>query len=980
MRTRIFSLFAIVFLGFVTPVQAQGQVGTSKNSFMNMKLTILYVIHRYVAPDRIDPSKMFFSGLMGAAKGTPEVMVRKKGNTITVSVGSKNLTVNGSIASPIYLVGAFQKVFDFLQKNLPSDVKIDDIENRMIAGMLETLDPHTNFLPPDLFKELTIHNSGAFGGLGIVVAVCGGKLSVLKVLPGTPASRASLEPGDAITRIDGQPTENLTLSEAVKRLRGEPASAVGVEISRKGWKKPKTFSIMRESIAYDSVVHKTISVGKEKVGYIKIKSFQIPTGRQVKKALKKMTGDGVKGVILDLRGNGGGLLGAAIEVTDLFLDSGTIVAQVAKNREKNLRHERRANMSSTLFRGPLVVLVDQGSASASEIVAGSLKYSGRALVLGRRSFGKGSVQDVITYSSDAALKITIAQYLTYGDVSIQGSGIEPDIQLQDVQLDPKNRGRKVIYYTSGFESTTEASLKAALKAARKKRLDKSLYTVYALAIPARQMSFKCRYCGLDPDDPIQRSLEDFVEDSAVNLGKTLITKFKGKKFSRKLMLGQTKSILAVFSAKEDKRIARKVEKLFGLSWKKGNSSKVHAKVTFGTSARDFPSNSWATMNLSFKNTGKTPVYRVRAVAKSTNPRIDFQEVLFGMVKPGQKLTRSVSVKIPKGVSAREDNVQFTFFSDRKPLGLVSRGHVTIVGSKLPKLTLTYRFSDTVRGDAMLEPGETGLFHVTIKNEGDGPTGEAKVLLKNLAGTQVEMVKSRFDISSLKPGASRNMTFKVRALRISGDLFWKFKLETKDCNFGNDMEIPWFVRRREIAPSTKISARGLVRLTSSTPVYDTPFKTSRIRQMYGLKTGLHKVAYRMGDFYAVYGVKKGEYLYVPVKGAPLLTSGTAVKPVLLPNFTAPSITLKNPRLQVKGRVTLTGTVSDVDGIRDFYVTVSNIKKRVFTEKVHYFSGNGVKKHNFNVSVALTPGVNILTVFARDIHKASYSKNVVVYSQK
>jgi carboxyl-terminal processing protease len=989
MRKAIVSLLVVLSLGVSgVPARAGNPFKARHNgvsvSLMNMKLTILYVITRYLAPDRIDPSKMFLSALESAAKMTPEIMVKKNKNNIVISVVNKKMTISATIASPIYLTASFSKVFEFLKKHLPSDVKLDKIEYQMIAGMLETLDPHTNFLPPEILKEMKIHHSGAFGGLGIVVAVCGGKLSVIKTLPNTPAFRAGIKSGDHIVKIENQTTANLTLSEAVKKMRGEPATPISVVIGRKSWRKDKKMSIMRESIAYDSVKHRVLKSKDGPVGYIKIKSFQHPTGQQVKKAILSLKSNKVKGIILDLRNNGGGLLRAAIDVTNFFLDSGSIVAQVAKNRDKNLRSEQRANMNTTIYRGPLIVLINGGSASASEIVAGSLKYSGRALVLGNRSFGKGSVQDVIPYSSDAALKITIAQYLTYGDVSIQGRGISPDIDLHNVELSSKNKGRKIIYFTSGYESSTESSLKSSLKAARKARKDKPSYRVYALGATVKELPFKCRYCGVDPDDPIRRNSLDFIEDSSVNLSKLIISSFKGKQYRRKKALSRIKSVISRYGLKEEVKISKKLRKLFKINWKKGRHLKVKGDASFKTFKPQVAAGTWAKMEVSFKNLSETTVYHVRAVSKSSNPRLNFQELLFGKIKPNQTVKRKFEIKIPRGVSSRSDNVAFEFFSGTKKLKAKASGKLVVKGAKLPKINLKYRFVDTLKRDGILEVGEIGELRVIVKNDGKGSTGEAQVILKNLTGSQVEMVNTKVDISNLKPGKSKKFVFKIKSLNNIGDLYWKFKLVVKDCIFGNNIEIPWFVRRSGGVSTNRMSVKGFIKVRKNSLLYDVPWvKAQKIVGVVG-KGDVFQVFHKLNGYYGLSktGGKNPDVYINPsaakfYKKAPLGVK----KPKTHWNFTAPLLDVRVSSMQVNGdKVKVSANVTDLDGLRDLFITVSNVKKGIFGKKVFYKASNGFQtKFQLSKQIKVFKGINLISITARDRFKATYSKSIVVFSK-
>ncbi|PKN41438.1 MAG: hypothetical protein CVU59_13825, partial [Deltaproteobacteria bacterium HGW-Deltaproteobacteria-17] len=317
-------LFSIVF-AFLTqsPSQLNPAPKGATPLLLHLKLTVSKVMDRYVEPARIDPSRMLLSGLESIAREVPEVMIREnvKG-TLIVEVGAAKLSLASKIPSAWDLIAGFSQVFAFLSQHLPPDVSLEKVEHSAIAGILETLDPHTIFMTPDVFREMRTQTRGSFGGLGIVVSICDQKLSVIKVMDNTPASRAGLMPGDRIIKIGTQPTENLSLSEAVSRLRGEPGDPVSIVVTRTGWKQPKTLPITREAISFESVTHRILEHKGAKYGYLKLKAFQMPTALMVKQALTEMNKESVQGLILDMRGNGGGLLHIAVEIGRYFLDSG----------------------------------------------------------------------------------------------------------------------------------------------------------------------------------------------------------------------------------------------------------------------------------------------------------------------------------------------------------------------------------------------------------------------------------------------------------------------------------------------------------------------------------------------------------------------------------------------------------------------------------------------------------------------------------
>ena len=302
-----------------------------------------------------------------------------------------------------------------------SKVKQDLMITNALKGIVAKLDPHTMVMPGRAFKQLTIDTQGKFGGVGIIVSAEQGKLIVVSPIDDTPAFRAGIKSGDEIIAIDGVPLSDMKTGEATEKMRGRPDSKIELLIVRKGKKEPLTFELVREVIKVKSVRSKELGSG---VLYARISSFQDNTTNDLKKALEKSKKD-LKGVILDLRDNPGGLLDQAVRVSDLFVESGLIVSTVGRTEqdiEREFAHKR-----GTYSDFPMIVMINGGSASASEIVAGALQDHKRALILGTTSFGKGSVQTLVSLPDRSGLKITVARYYTPNDRSIQAKGIKPDV-------------------------------------------------------------------------------------------------------------------------------------------------------------------------------------------------------------------------------------------------------------------------------------------------------------------------------------------------------------------------------------------------------------------------------------------------------------------------------------------------------------------------------------------------------------------------
>lgn len=323
----------------------------------------------------------------------------------------------------------FAKVLNYVQTNYVDEVNEQDLIYGAIKGMLDTLDPHTVFLPPDVYREMKIDTTGEFFGLGLVIEPAKRRFVVVETIPGAPAARAGLLKDDVILVIDGRDTLDMPLNDAVNLMRGPAGSSITLRVQREGQKEPRDFSVARERVRMASVEGRLLEGG---VGYLAIKQFQDRTATQFVAELQKLqlaAGGNLQGLIVDLRGNPGGLLDESVRVADEFLADGVIVSTVGRkgaNREAEMAHK-----SGHFQSGKVVVLINGGSASAAEILAGALKDQKRATLIGTRSYGKGSVQNIIDLDDGSGLKITIARYFTPNNICIDGKGINPDIVVTD---------------------------------------------------------------------------------------------------------------------------------------------------------------------------------------------------------------------------------------------------------------------------------------------------------------------------------------------------------------------------------------------------------------------------------------------------------------------------------------------------------------------------------------------------------------------
>ncbi len=367
--------------------------------------------------------------------------------TFLMSVGITGFTL-GAVSASSTLAYAkerysdlqiFTKVLNLVQQYYVEEVDMKKLIYGGVKGMLQELDPHTNFLPPDVYREFESETSGEFGGLGIEITLQNDILTVIAPIEDTPAWEAGIQAGDKIVEINGESTKGLSLAEAAQRMRGKRGSKVRMGIFREGFEKPREFVVARGVVKLKSVKFTDLEDG---YGYIRLTSFIENSGSDFEKVLKEIQkrSKNIRGLIIDLRRNPGGLLDQAVKISDLFLEDGVIVSTIGRNkREKEVIYAKKDGTYSGF---PVIVLVNEYSASASEIVAGALQDNKRALIMGQTTFGKGSVQSVVKLGDGSGLKLTVARYYTPSGQSIQSVGITPDVIVEDV--DPEQFKKAII--------------------------------------------------------------------------------------------------------------------------------------------------------------------------------------------------------------------------------------------------------------------------------------------------------------------------------------------------------------------------------------------------------------------------------------------------------------------------------------------------------------------------------------------------------
>ena len=756
--------------------------------------TILEVKDHYVDPDRIRPKKMLLAGLNALQRAVAPVLVhfKENENRVIVRVDTKSRGFNiAEVRSPWALTNKFRDIFAFVQKHLrEDDLDLRDVEYAVVNGVLRTLDPHSVLLTPDVFEEMQMSTRGKFGGLGIVISIRDGHLTIIRPMPGTPAAKAKLQRGDKIVKINSESTLNMPLSEAVDRLRGDPGSSVSIWIRRNGNKgKPKRVNLVRAVISIDSVESKMLS---GRVGYMKVRSFQGNTYRDIRKDLEKLRAQKMKGLVLDLRENPGGLLDQAVRIADTFLESGTIVTTSSNDPDE--RDEKYATKKGTEPSYPIVVLINGSSASASEIVAGALKNHDRAVVIGQRSFGKGSVQVLYNFQDQSALKLTIAHYLTPGDVSIQGVGIVPDIGIDPMTVDKEDMDLAV----DAESYLRESDLREHLTHTRVSLAEKPKVAIrYYLSSEARQR--------LQEAAPEEREENEQENEFLTRFAKAIISGVT--KPNRRQMLKEISPVIRKFQDDEMGSAVAALKKL-GVDWSKGsNDGKANVEVVATTSTKASKANNKkkeagsATagepfeLKVSVKNNGTSTLYQLRATTESDYGLFNDRELVFGKLAPGEtrEWTTTLGVcakeegakqrtcKLPPYLSDRADGVKIKFKEAYNRLPEPVEIRTTVRSLPRPQFSYAVNVTDEIEGNknGILERGERGAMHVLIRNVGEGKTRDLQANLRNLSGQGLLLQDGRFDLEPLGAGEERWVRFTFRVAKEFRGKRAKFEILVSD---------------------------------------------------------------------------------------------------------------------------------------------------------------------------------------------------------
>ncbi len=982
---------------------------------------MLLLKDNYVDPKRVDPRKMLVNALDGVERQVAEVLVEgdEKSPSLTLTVDKRSKTFDVSKVDNLWNMSfALKSMFAFLDDNLVREGKDEarDIEYAAINGMLSTLDPHSMMLKSEYFKEMKLQSKGEFGGLGFVIQMKESNLTVVRVMKDTPAQKAGIRAKDVITRINGESTVNIDLNEAVSRLRGKPGTPISITVKRDQWKAPRDMTLKRAVINVESVQGKMLDGN---VGYIRLKGFQSNTARDLSAelaALRKKAGKaGLTGLVLDLRGNPGGLLDQAVLISDMFLDKGTIVTTVGYSDK--LREVKRAQPGSAEAELPLIVLVNPASASASEIVAGALKNNDRAMVLGRPTFGKGSVQVLYdNFPDDGALKLTIAQYLTPGDRSIQEVGITPDIELLPGRISadrvdffaPKRQmGEADLEQHFGNPESSTVAKKREEVVRKEKPLETFLYL--RDAPPAREAGPKsaqgkkakppkkgaaaagedsdeleielldmAEYEGLDPNT------DEIVEDYPIRFARALIA--AAPVASRSQMLAQTEALRGKLRLEEERRVEAAIGKL-GVDWRTAEvaadpaaAPKLKVAISPTGPIRVGETIEWT---MTVTNQGSAPLARLRAYSDSENPWFDRREFLFGRLEPGQTKSWTSKIKLRKEITSRREPVAIHLLADGHEALPTVESEVNLVELPRPSFAFGWQVLDDCakcNGDGVPQIGESVALDIEIKNLGDGPSFETLANLKNKDVEEgLSLIKGRVKMGELLPGESRRARFEF-------ELTPAFSKEEAALQLilGDEGTGEWVVEMLKL----KVGAQGAsaakqtaaVKTLRETALYAAALDGAPALAALAADVVLPAEA-RLGDFWRVRfdDGDKGGIGFVRLSDVDKASApGQGKGPTLtrLPLRHEPRIDLAGIDLQQGGLLTgeaalpLRGSATNAGDLRDLYVFVND--QKVFFKAAE----DGAKRIDFETVLPLKEGKNTVYIVARENKDVQSYKMLVV----
>lgn len=697
---------------------------------------------RYLDKSKIKVADLLSYALDAIQDSLPETLIsyNKAEKVINLQIyNNKHVIKVKSLRDVVDVAYALRSVYIQLDKEYMPEPPLtkDDIEYIAINGILKKLDPHSYIFTPKDFEDFEKSTGGNFGGLGIVVGMNdNGEITVISPMKGTPATKAGIEANDVIVQIDDTSAVNLTLDKAVSKMRGEPGTPITLMIRREGVPELLKFDIVRAVIKITSVLAAMPQPG---IGYINLSGFMENTYSTLIEELDGLKKKGMKALVLDMRNNSGGLLSQAIAISDIFLDKGVIVSTVEDDEEIEVNYAKKKR--GDILDIPIIVMINEGSASATEIVTAALKKNGRATVLGRKSFGKGSVQTIIGTPGGGGMKLTIAQYLTPGNISIQSVGITPDIETRPVFIHPD----KISVFDSGENILKEGDLEEHIV---------SQYAPKTVEKPRTTIRYFKEYKDVKTIIKERREQKDdeFRSDEeieiAVKIAEQMTKNMKAYESSQVIKDEEWKKILAKLhensinwkekvSLAQPKTDTLKVTMLSEGSFKGGET----AKFTFKAEIDGEIENLLGVL--------ESPIKNLRRI-----------EVPFGTFSGS--VERTVNVKLPESVQwQKTEGVMKLYLNEPEKKKEIKTEKFTLetIPVEQPDLKFAVVSAESSGNrDGFIQSGESAELTVMIKNEGKGAVLEGKAMLINTNDVEEIFIENGTNSFTLEPGKSMNAKF------------------------------------------------------------------------------------------------------------------------------------------------------------------------------------------------------------------------------
>jgi len=950
-----------------------------EHKFRLVGIVCSYLNRFYVEPDRIKPKEMLIESLSWLERIIPEVQVNVNDESeeveILVDKTSKIIDIS-RIRRLGELYNTLNDVLHFVNENKYHEIKAEEIEYAAINGMLAQLDPHSVVFPPKDFTEFKIGTSGKFGGLGMVVGLRDGILTVISPIEGTPAFRAGLKSGDKIIAIDEDSTINMSLQEAVSKLRGDPSTAVILIVEIKKSQTNKTVTLIREIIAIPSVDSKLVDGN---IGYIKIRNFQEDTSQSLEEKIAELTAESgtLKGLILDLRNNSGGLLGQAIAVADKFLSSGMVVITVEPMGKQKIQKAKKS--SKDLAKCPLVVIIDAGSASGAEIVAGALKDNKRAILIGDTSFGKGSIQQLVDLTNGAALKLTVGKYLTPNFTDIQSVGITPDILLTQSQV-----------------SENEIILFNESKHFREKDLKKHLDEHSEATLPYEKIKY-LSFTDTDSETEEQKQkqkdedyykIPDLEKDTHVQFAKKIILNTPSYDNNDDL-LRQLKPIFEDFKKDEEMKISDALNTL-DIDWSTGETI---ALPSVTTNLHLVPSNGKLKaseelkIEISVTNNSEGSLYQLRGKTESKNLLLDKHEFVFGKIETGMTKKSSKTIKIPQNSLSRKDEllIKFSEFNEHAPEDIKST--ISINAQPKPVFSYSYQIIDegeglTGNGDGIIQKGEVVDLVLFVKNIGKGTSEKNIIALRDLSHKEVFIEKGKMELGELLPGESKSFKLKLSVRdTLEADSF-SVDITIADTTFGTRIsgKLEFNVDQNNNGEKTQLTNKTLKVTDNYVPIYNGKSLSTPIIAYASNGTILMADKETQAWTWCRVKMPEGRFGWIPsdnVEISTLTESNQQTAPELFLQNVPPQIELdtQDPHDTFRQEyISLSGTARDDNTIKYVYILVNDDK--VFYRSNREASETDKSNLSFTSDIPLEDGPNIISIVTRDDQDLLSTKSFVV----